>query len=360
MEAASNLLASIMLDSLCKPFAKVTTLPHDSTIQEAMDAMKEANILSAPVVVSADVEDLGSGTAEMSPQLLGWLSVSDLLKVFLDEVRQKRCGALPTSMLALMALLEAEGPAFRAKSLVTIRGVEDRGLVFAGDAPTTSLLDAIRDYFLKPGPYGESRVVHRLAVFDAHGEVKHILSQTDIIRTLNSHVGALGPAADSTLETLGLVKLAHPALTVDPHEPALIAMDKLLQQQMGGAPVVNSNGELVANLSISDLRGLGSQHWGALALPVAEFLALEHKTTYLGFSASPQPAGSPKFASQNRKTGPQKGDIQLFTCTKETTLRHLLAQIVDNHIHRVFVMNGGKVQGVLTLTDLLRWCSGVC
>lgn len=37
------------------------------------------------MVVSADVEDLGSGTAEMSPQLLGWLSISDILRAFIEE-----------------------------------------------------------------------------------------------------------------------------------------------------------------------------------------------------------------------------------------------------------------------------------
>eukprot|EP00887_Chlorella_sp_A99_P003971 scaffold11.g3971.t1 len=349
-----------------------------------MDVLRDSNILSAPIVVSAGVEELGSGAAEMSPQLLGWLSIADVLQAFLEDVRRKRGGPLPTNMLALMALLEAEGPAFSAKPLVTVRGVEDRGLVFAGDSGTTTLLDAVRNHFLQPGPYGEAKVVHRLAVFDAHGEVKHI-------------AGDLGPAADASLEQLGLLKLAHQPVTVDPHVPTLLAMDMLLQNQINGAPVVTKEGELVANLSISDLRGLGSQHWGALALPVAEFLALEHATTYLGFSASPRHPSGDKgtppqhFASQRRAGGPATGDIQLFTCSKGTTLRQLLdqarggrcgghgrgegaaggggrlrllwkrspCQLVENHIHRVFVMEGDQAAAVLTLTDILRFCSGL-
>lgn len=363
MDAAGKLLASATLDTLCKPFARVTTLSHDASIQEAMDVLRDSNILSAPIVVSAGVEELGSGAAEMSPQLLGWLSIADVLQAFLEDVRRKRGGPLPTNMLALMALLEAEGPAFSAKPLVTVRGVEDRGLVFAGDSGTTTLLDAVRNHFLQPGPYGEAKVVHRLAVFDAHGEVKHIVSQTDVIKFLQA--GDLGPAADASLEQLGLLKLAHQPVTVDPHVPTLLAMDMLLQNQINGAPVVTKEGELVANLSISDLRGLGSQHWGALALPVAEFLALEHATTYLGFSASPRHPSGDKgtppqhFASQRRAGGPATGDIQLFTCSKGTTLRQLLDQLVENHIHRVFVMEGDQAAAVLTLTDILRFCSGL-
>lgn len=44
--------------------------------------------------------------------------------------------------------------------------------------------------------------------------------------------------------------------------------------QVSGAPVVSDSGELIANLSISDLRALTSEHFGVLALPVAEFLAV--------------------------------------------------------------------------------------
>lgn len=39
-----------------------------------------------------------------------------------SQVQHKRGGALPTNMLALMGLLEEEGPAFGAKSLVTVGG----------------------------------------------------------------------------------------------------------------------------------------------------------------------------------------------------------------------------------------------
>lgn len=43
-------------------------------------------------------------------------------------------------------------------------------------------------------------------------------------------------------------------------------------RQVSGAPVVSDSGQLIANLSISDLRALTSEHFGVLALPVAEFL----------------------------------------------------------------------------------------
>lgn len=40
-----------------------------------------------------------------------------------------------------------------------------------------SVLTAIRDMFL-----GQDGVVHRLAIFDAHGDITRIVSQTDVLR----------------------------------------------------------------------------------------------------------------------------------------------------------------------------------
>lgn len=45
-----------------------------------------------------------------------------------------------------------------------------------------------------------------------------------------------------------------PVLSVDPHVPALLAYAQLAAQQVSGAPVVTASGEMIANLSISDLR----------------------------------------------------------------------------------------------------------
>ena len=46
-----------------------------------------------------------------------------------------------------------------------------------------------------------------------------------------------------------------PVLSVSPHVPALLAYAQLAGQQVSGAPVVtDADGELIANLSISDIR----------------------------------------------------------------------------------------------------------
>jgi hypothetical protein len=51
--------------------------------------------------------------------------------------------------------------------------------VYQTDAEA-SVLTAIRDYFL--GQPGGGSLVHRLAIFDAHGDITRIVSQMDVLK----------------------------------------------------------------------------------------------------------------------------------------------------------------------------------
>ncbi|KAL4418674.1 hypothetical protein ABPG77_010621 [Micractinium sp. CCAP 211/92] len=459
--AAQALLERTSVQELCKASQKIVLLEHNQTIGDALKSLSKSQILSAPMVIAPDIEEVAGG-GEMSPQLLGWVDVADILRAFLQRRRAQaahpdagadepageggtrvqrpaagddpgcaapRCPrrAAPPGTLRCPApwartrcpaagagpglvvrsppgwarpcnlqfracapplhghascLVVGPGPgpvqpagpasadhvrqqpSYRAyppfPALCT--GVEDRGLVFQAEGASTSLMDAVRNVFLRPLD-GETKVVHRLAVFDAHGDIINVVSQTDIMRFLLSHIDELGGVADKSLEQLGMLTGKPPVLSVNPHVPALLAYAQLASQQVSGAPVVTDSGELIANLSISDIRAITAEQFGALALPVAEFLAVEHGTAYLGYSASTsEHARHPFFASANRAGGPTKGDIQLFTVKKDTTLREMLHKIVEEHIHRVYVVDKDdepRVQAVITPTDVLRLVSGV-
>ncbi len=143
----------------------------------------------------------------------------------------------------------------------------------------------------------------------------------------------------------------------------------------------------MANLSTSDLRGIQPEHLGVLALPVAEFLALLHGTTYLGYAAkhsqqvsrassaslarrtaardlpiamtpsccvgaSRRPQAEHAFFAASRGTSAPSGpgaasdSVPLITCTRASTLQQVLALMADHAVHRVRV-------GV-------AWCGGPC
>lgn len=47
--------------------------------------------------------------------------------------------------------------------------------------------------------------VHRVAVFNAHGEIINVVSQTDVVKHLHNNMDVLGRCADMTLQDLGLL-----------------------------------------------------------------------------------------------------------------------------------------------------------
>lgn len=122
-----------------------------------------------------------------------------------------------------------------------------------------------------------------------------------------------------------------------------------------------------------------AEHFGSLALPVGEFLALEHGTEYAGYVAqreggdaaaaapmdlsgtSPQPSAAGFSFAANRSSrrrdshpGSEVGQT-LITCAPDSSLSEVLDKLVHNRLHRVYVCDEGLAPcGVITLTDILK------
>jgi 5'-AMP-activated protein kinase, regulatory gamma subunit len=122
-----------------------------------------------------------------------------------------------------------------------------------------------------------------------------------------------------------------------------------------------------------------AEHFGSLALPVGEFLALEHGTEYAGYAiqrdessspsaaaaavagTSPQPSSAGFKFVQDRdmrrrdsRPGAEVGQ-ELITCHPESTFTEVLDKLVHNRLHRVYICDENVAPvGVITLTDILR------
>ena len=116
-----------------------------------------------------------------------------------------------------------------------------------------------------------------------------------------------------------------------------------------------------------------AEHFGSLALPVGEFLALEHGTEYAGYAiqrdegapaspmAPPEPSSAGfKFAKdremrrRDSHPGAEVGQ-ELITCAPESSLAEVLDKLVHNRLHRVYICDENLAPcGVITLTDILR------
>lgn len=70
------------------------------------------------------------------------------------------------------------------------------------------------------------------------------------------HQEDLGDTATQSIKDLGLVNpdKADQLVVLEPHIPTLLAYEKLSAAGVTGAPIISQQGELIANLSISDIR----------------------------------------------------------------------------------------------------------
>lgn len=326
-----------------------------------------------------------------------------------------------TKMLRRMRTLETAGASFASRSLSELHGLGSDGwFVDSRSALDGSALDLIRG-FLHPHAFGldtmatatsgaqeggkeggkeggevppppsadsrslgsrtattrERRVVHRLALVDAAAESPEgargpalprmlcILSQSDAVRAVAARLPEA--LARASIESLGLVR--GKVVSVSPATPALEALAQMKESDISALAVVGEDGAMIGNFSISELRTIMAEHFGSLALPVGEFLALEHGTEYAGYVAqretepgTPRAARAQRFAADRARRGrdgfePSPGGEvgqRLVVCAPQDSLEKLLQLFACNVLHRVYVCDpAAKPLGVITLTDVL-------
>jgi len=176
--------------------------------------------------------------------------------------------------------------------------------------------------------YGVHRIVVHLKDSDT------LLSQTDIVRFLASKQSEFKEIFAKTIEELDFSGLreSKDMVTVSTSTSAFAAFRKLWQRvnvNLQALPILNDSGALVGTLSAADLRGIRKATLKTSLLPVVDFLR-----------------------SQNG--GQMKAPV---TVTRNDTLATVVQKVVDNHVHRVWVVKDdgtNTLAGVVALSDIIQ------
>eukprot|EP00884_Botryococcus_braunii_P011192 jgi/Botrbrau1/20073/Bobra.200_1s0077.1 len=476
LDDIQEILRNTKLADLERKRQKIVALEHNSTIGQALKlngfecfaaAVLQASwrceyvglvvqdlakhkILSAPIVVAPGLEDvLDTPSQEVANEaLVGWLDIKDVLDSLLRFLGESTRGKLDLPMLALMQLLDKEGSQFLDKMVITVAGGGDRQLVYKAN-DSASILDTIQNQFLlPPDEEGKQQVVHRLAIFDAEGSILAIISQLDIMKCdrppplfgkqtfraaqISRAISAsqmhcvFAHTVKRQLESQGV------SMLVKGIELFSTALHRFLldhAEEMGGhsqqvptsaghpgGQAASHRGGPPSTNAASLQASIQPDHLSVLALPVAEFLALTHHTTYIGYSAANPAVGRPPLLCQQRPRGlahkppftltdaddvrprglvlktphslssmPVNSSFSALVshdaensipvlgkrvCIVSVQKPHnifsvsaLLKLMVDNKIHRVYVAGGWRglllPTAVVTCTDVMRVVSGV-
>lgn len=299
-----------------KPSKKVVTLAHNASVDDALNQLAKHKILSAPVLLNASLEDNESGI------YMGIVDLHSILSHFRKNVLENaKSTSTDVKSSTLWHNLKIKGEEFVKKLLVTVMG-DDVSMLYRGYSKT-NLWDIIKNGFL-----GEEYPKHRLAIFDAKGRVASIVSQSDIVRYLHENKFL----ADRAKQNVTDLKFLKQVATVDSSCSAMDAFCIMDDKEMSAVGIVDNNGQLIGNLSASDLRGITVSEFEFLADPVMDFLAM-------------------------RKSKPShvNAEISVISCSVQDTLEDVMKLLVTNKVHRVYIVDEKQLPvGVVTLTDILK------
>jgi CBS domain-containing protein len=174
--------------------------------------------------------------------------------------------------------------------------------------------------------------VHRIPVVDpATNQLVSVITQSAMVKFITKHLDQLDAGIDATLEQLhlGMKKV----FSVNCEDRTLDALQMMQQHDISGIAVLDEQGKIMGNVSVSDVKVLVDADAAGAQLasgPVAQFVShvrqLELATRYPSISV--------------RATA---------------TLRQTLSKLVATGIHRIYVVDDQqRPVGVVSLTDVLK------
>jgi len=331
------------------------TFPRRCSSSQVLRLFASRDILSAPV--------FAAGTDACR----GFVGVDDILRALLAWAAI----ASDPSPAARAEGLRRAGARLHAERVRDIPRRNDGALLRARVDGSMSLLELVRSSFLRDGA---APPVHRVAVYDAPDgdddgddddaaagapvRVTAVVSQSDVVAYIARHapaaLGALASIPVGDIEGLA----SSPVASVPQGMPAALALASLFQSDcpVSAAAVVATEGDgphgaLLADVSVSDLRGLTPGDVGALAAPVLDFLATRHPPP------PRPPTGAASAWGVKAPDAERRRDVGAAAVRfpPGAPLGAVIAALAATRRHRAYIIDGdGRPDGILTLTDLLK------
>eukprot|EP01089_Gocevia_fonbrunei_P015484 TRINITY_DN453_c0_g1_i1.p1 TRINITY_DN453_c0_g1~~TRINITY_DN453_c0_g1_i1.p1 ORF type:complete len:325 (+),score=71.44 TRINITY_DN453_c0_g1_i1:79-1053(+) len=174
--------------------------------------------------------------------------------------------------------------------------------------------------------------VHRVSVVDSNNKIFNLVSQSDVMQYFAQNIHLIESKSQSSLEDLGIGSFNVQTITKD--TVVIKALMLINSKRLSALPVIDEQGNLIANFSSSDLKGLKSEDLKDLLLPVWDYLV--------------------KRATPEEEYVCEKS-LHPLSVKKGDTLEHAIYKVVATRVHRLWVIdNDKKPIGVVSLTDLMQ------
>jgi 5'-AMP-activated protein kinase regulatory gamma subunit len=296
-----QILQTTRVESLFPPTRRhIITVGSTDPITTAFKLLIENKILGVPVYDAK------------KKQYTGFIDMLDILHHALSTLSQAEIQNLGESGSGLYS-----NENFSAATCGELAGISRRNPYKAVEntAPILAAIDLMTRWR-----------VHRIPVVDGEGELKTLVSQSHVAALIYKHMTKFGELADKTVEALHLG--LGEVFTVTTAQQAIDAFKLIHEKGVSAVGVVNEEGVLVGNISVSDLKSIG----------------------YDGRLFARLFTSVPDFINDTQPKG-----MRVITVTPETTFGNTVGKLCDNNIHRVYVVDEhSKPIGVISFLEILQ------
>lgn len=331
-------------------------LRTDETVSKAMELLSSLRVQAAPLVaMHADNQHYDAQA---------FISCGDLVLGFLERVNSTATATRDANVLDRMAALTAVGQAYSKTPLVEVRSRWDGTGVWSTATEDMSLADALRrcmhigeEHRDEPGSPMLRQCPHRFAVIDASGMVVDIVAQSDLAMYLRRNADLLDQTVmNATVQSMQLgAQGGRRVVSVNASTPVVDCFYEMERANVQAVAIIDENTDaLVGNLSETDIMTLKSDAYGALALPVGEYLLHAHGITNPKVpdivDRSLYNPDSTVFSAALAN----EGSRLVVTCEPTATIAEVMDAMHVKAVHRVWVVDDARRPiGVVALSDIL-------
>jgi len=288
--------------------SKLITINSDASVSDGFKTLINYNIVSVPIY------------DEKTQTYLSSLSLVDVVLHAIDSISDIEADISSGVSCALNILSEKEH--FRSYKAKDIAGRSKQPLPVVSNPQVT--IDHVVDIMVK------TKAHHVLAL--KGNELCNIITQSRIVECISMLFDVdpgLTALGRKTVQELGMG--LRDVVSVYDSTKAADAFRMLAEKNVTGMAVLNNSATLVGNISIRDLRAIKSNatFLKLLLLPLYDYLEAAHN-----------------------QFGISKATIK---CGLHDTYKAVMERIVENKVHRCFVVNdSNELVGVVTMWDLLN------
>jgi CBS domain-containing protein len=274
------------------------------TVEFVISKLGENKISSAPIV-------------NEKKQPIGTVDMLDLLTFAGGKMGFK----YPDSTTGFLAAKQ-----FLQKNIYDLMNVSGRNSIYT--LPSTANLQDALGLLSKPD-------VHRLLIVNSEGTICGVLTQSQVVHFLNSRKPQLATLMNQRVKELW--KIGEKQVeTIDFNKFVIDALLRLIDKNISGIAVVNDSGQIVGNISASDLKRMDVHNPYQLSYDIYESIQV-----FMNLSEAGHNKRLPQF--------------EPIIVKQEDTLGSVIETIVSKGVHRVYVVDENKRPiGEISLCDIIQ------